>query len=149
MFGPLTPVLGGALIGLAASLLLLTHGKVAGISGIFGGLLKGEALSWRAPFTAGLLLSAPLALLALADGGALFANTAPRSAAVTVVAGLLVGAGSRMGNGCTSGHGVCGLARGSRRSLAATVTFMTTAALMAYAAQRLLAPSADLISSPR
>ena len=138
MFGAMTPIIGGALIGGAASLLLLTHGKVAGISGIFGGLLKGEAVSWRLPFIIGLLLSAPIALFTLSDGGALFANTAPRSTLITVIAGLLVGFGTQLGNGCTSGHGVCGLARGSKRSLAATVAFMSTGAAMAYVTQHLL-----------
>ena len=138
MFGAITPIIGGALIGGAASLLLLTHGKVAGISGILGGLLKGEAVSWRLPFVIGLLLSAPIALLTLTDGGSFFANTAPRAIHITLIAGLLVGLGTKLGNGCTSGHGVCGLARGSKRSLAATVTFMSTGVLMAYLTQHIL-----------
>jgi|LauGreDrversion4_2_1035121.scaffolds.fasta_scaffold452790_1 uncharacterized membrane protein YedE/YeeE len=135
----LTPIIGGALIGLAASLLLFTHGRVAGISGIVGGLIRGESLSCRAPFVIGLLLSAPLALLTFTDGAEFFANTTPRSVPLTALAGLLVGFGSRLGNGCTSGHGVCGLARGSKRSFAATLTFMTTGALMAYVTQHIIA----------
>ena len=141
MFGVLTPVIGGALIGLAATLLLLSHGKVAGISGIFGGLLKGEMISWRGPFALGLLVSAPLFLLAFDEGAAMFANTlgdGSKSVTITVIAGLLVGFGSRLGNGCTSGHGVCGLARASNRSLAATATFMTTGAIAAYVVQHVL-----------
>ena len=140
MFGVMTPLVGGALIGLAASLLLLSHGKVAGISGIVGGVLKGEALSWRLPFTIGLLVSAPIMMLLSGEGAALFANSLSKgtSLTMTIVAGLLVGLGSRLGNGCTSGHGVCGLARASNRSIAATLTFMSTGALAAYIVQHVL-----------
>lgn len=140
MFGVMTPLIGGALIGLAASLLLLSHGKVAGISGIVGGVLKGEALSWRLPFAIGLLVSAPIMMLATEESAALFANSLSKgtSLTMTIVAGLLVGLGSRLGNGCTSGHGVCGLARASNRSIAATLTFMSTGAIAAYVVQHVL-----------
>ena len=140
MFGVMTPVIGGALIGLSASLLLLSHGKVAGISGIVGGALRGEAISWRAPFIIGLLISAPLLTLMISgeQHQALFQNSTGRSLPLVILAGLLVGIGTRIGNGCTSGHGVCGLARGSKRSFAATMTFMTTGVIAAYVTTHLL-----------
>ncbi len=133
-FTPVTALLGGALIGLAASVMLLFNGRIAGISGVYGGLLKPRAgdIGWRASFLGG-LLAAGLLL-------ALFAPqtvqpSAHRSIPITVVAGLLVGFGVRMGNGCTSGHGVCGLSRMSRRSLVATLTFLATGFLTATAIQ--------------
>jgi uncharacterized membrane protein YedE/YeeE len=125
-FTPLSAAIGGALIGLAAALLMLLLGRVAGISGIFGGLLGASAsdLGWRIAFIAGLLL-APVAAMLVGYGVPLPAM--PASWWVIVGAGLLVGFGSRMGNGCTSGHGVCGIARLSPRSIAATAVFMVTA----------------------
>lgn len=127
---------GGALIGLAAVLLMLFNGRIAGISGIFAGLLaplRGEKLTdtgWRVAFLAGLILS-PLLFMA-------FAGERPtiefaRSAPVMAIGGLLVGYGVRLGSGCTSGHGVCGVARLSKRSVAATATFMTTAIVTVFA----------------
>ena len=117
-------LLGGALIGLAAASLLLSNGRLAGISGIVGGLLRpapGE-WGWRAAFVLGLL-----------GGGGLFAAfrpaafaTAARPLPLLALAGLIVGFGSRLGGGCTSGHGVCGLSRLSKRSLVGTLTFMFT-----------------------
>jgi len=124
---------GGVVIGIASALLLLTHGRVAGISGIVGGLLapvRGE-FGWRAAFAAGLVGGG--ILLHLAAPGAIGAPAA--GAGVAVIAGLLVGFGTRLGNGCTSGHGVCGLSRGSVRSLAATITFMATAAATVFFAR--------------
>lgn len=118
----LAPLAGGALIGLAASMMLLFNGRIAGISGVFGGLLKPSAgdVGWRLAFVGGLLLAGVgLALVAPATLGA-----SPASPGVIALAGLLVGFGVRMGNGCTSGHGVCGLSRMSRRSLVATLSFM-------------------------
>ena len=140
MFGVMTPIIGGVLIGLSASLLLLSHGKVAGISGIVGGALRGEAISWRAPFIIGLLISAPLLMLMVSgeQHQALFQNSTGRSLPLVILAGLLVGVGTRIGNGCTSGHGVCGLARGSKRSFVATMTFMTTGVIAAYVTTHLL-----------
>lgn len=126
-FTPLSGLLGGALIGLAAALLMLLTGRIAGISGIFGGLLTPTAndRGWRLAFVAG-LIAAPL-IAALATGMRLPSPAMPASLIVIVIAGLLVGVGTRMGNGCTSGHGVCGIARLSPRSLIATATFMATA----------------------
>ncbi len=117
---------GGVLIGLSATLLLWLNGRVAGVSGILNGVLfpKAGDVSWRAMFFLGLIVAAGL-YMALVPGAPL-----PRtdySRVGLVVAGLLVGFGTRMGNGCTSGHGVCGLGRLSMRSLAAVLTFMATA----------------------
>ena len=122
-FTPLSALLGGALIGLAASLLWLTNGRVAGISGIVSGLVPGRAfdVSWRLSFLGGLLAVGVVASL-LAP--ATVAVSSLRGPAVMLVAGVVVGFGTRLGNGCTSGHGICGLARFSKRSFAATLTFM-------------------------
>jgi uncharacterized membrane protein YedE/YeeE len=123
---PLSGFLGGALIGLASALLMLLTGRIAGISGIFGGLLTARASDrgWRLAFIVG-LIAAPL--LAALGGAAVAAPTMPASYVVIAIAGLLVGIGTRMGSGCTSGHGVCGTARLSTRSITATVTFMIAA----------------------
>jgi uncharacterized membrane protein YedE/YeeE len=120
---------GGALIGLSATLLLATHGRVAGISGIVGRLLHRHADSnaWRWWFIAG-LVGGGFAVQALAPSRIGLSGWA--TTPLLVVAGLLVGVGTQLGNGCTSGHGVCGLARGSKRSLASTLTFMAVAALV-------------------
>lgn len=121
-FTPYASLAGGALIGLAVAMFLLLNGRIAGISGIVGGLLKPSKgdISWRVAFVLGLVASPQLY--------ALFASVpTPRidaSWAALVVAGLLVGVGTRYGSGCTSGHGVCGLSRLSPRSLAATAAFM-------------------------
>jgi uncharacterized membrane protein YedE/YeeE len=130
-FTPGASLLGGAIIGLAASVLLLGAGRIAGISGIVGGLLMPRAgdAAWRAVFVAGLLLGG-LGLRMIDP--ALVRNELPRSVAALIVAGLLVGFGTRLGNGCTSGHGVCGISRGSARSLVATLTFMTTGIATAW-----------------
>lgn len=124
---PLSGFLGGALIGLSAALLMLLMGRIAGISGIFGGLLAPAASDrgWRVAFVAG-LIAAPL-LASFFSGAALPSPTMPASMIMIVIAGLLVGIGSRMGGGCTSGHGVCGIARFSARSLIATAIFMAAA----------------------
>jgi uncharacterized membrane protein YedE/YeeE len=127
------PLAGGALIGAAATLLLLSLGQTAGVSGIVAGALDlRQAVSWRGWFLAGLVFAGALsALLAPSAFGASPAST-PTS---LVVAGLLVGFGSRLGRGCTSGHGICGLSRLSIRSLVATVTFMTAGAVTVLAAR--------------
>ena len=118
---------GGALIGVSASLMLGFNGRVTGISGIVGGLVAPASgdVAWRALFVAGLVLGG---LVAHALWPAAFTVTTA-STGVTVLAGLLVGFGTRVGNGCTSGHGVCGVSRLSPRSLAATATFIAAGAL--------------------
>jgi uncharacterized membrane protein YedE/YeeE len=124
-FTPWTGLLGGALIGLASSLLMLANGRIAGISGILGPSLfpsQGD-LVWRLAFLVGLPLGAGIVQQLSADLHG-FAIT-PRLG-VLIAGGLLVGFGTQLGNGCTSGHGVCGLARGSRRSLVATLVFMAS-----------------------
>ena len=134
-FTPWSALLGGALIGVAASILLLFSGRIAGISGVVGGLLlpKAGEVGWRLAFVIGLALaSVTMLLLSPQSFGA-----SPRSLPLVVVAGALVGVGTRIGNGCTSGHGVCGLSRLSIRSLAATLTFMATGVLAATIARLL------------
>jgi uncharacterized membrane protein YedE/YeeE len=124
-------LLGGALIGLAAALLLLLNGRVAGISGILGGIIKSNVPGdrfWRVAFVLGLVGGA--ALDALTRGG--IALRLQADGPMLILAGLLVGFGTRMGSGCTSGHGVCGLARRSPRSLVATMIFMIVAALTVF-----------------
>lgn len=122
---------GGALIGLSASLLLVLNGRVTGISGVLNALLtpvRGVELAWRLLFVVGLVLGGLVAMAWVpASGGG-----AP-SVATAIVAGALVGVGTRLGNGCTSGHGVCGLSRMSGRSLAATLTFIATGAIAVLA----------------
>jgi uncharacterized membrane protein YedE/YeeE len=124
-FDPVSAAIGGALIGLSAILLMLLTGRIAGISGILGELTSGDR-GWRIAFLAG-LIAAPLALSA--GGHALRAPVMP-GLLVVAVAGLLVGFGTRLGSGCTSGHGICGIARLSPRSIMATLTFMATAMLV-------------------
>jgi uncharacterized protein len=130
-------LVGGILIGVAAGLFLVLNGRVAGISGILGGLLRPAAgeVGWRVAFLAG-MVAGGVGLLLLHAGA--FPEAADRSHAVLVVAGLLVGFGTRLGSGCTSGHGVCGISRLSVRSLAATVTFIATGAATVIAARHLL-----------
>ncbi len=130
-FTPVPALLGGVLIGLSAVLLLLTDGRIAGISGIVAGLLAprhGE-IGWRIAFIAG-MIAAPLALAWLVGAGQPISIA--RSPALLLGAGLLVGFGTRLGSGCTSGHGVCGLARFSPRSIVATLTFLLTAGLTVF-----------------
>jgi uncharacterized membrane protein YedE/YeeE len=130
-FTPVTATIGGVLIGTAAALLWLGDGRIAGISGILGGLptaARGDRL-WRTAFLAG-MLAAPL-LYRIAAG----AVSPPRidaSSAGLIAAGLLVGFGTRLGGGCTSGHGVCGLARLSTRSMVATALFVGTAGVTVF-----------------
>lgn len=122
---------GGTLIGLAAVLLLALNGRIAGISGILGGLITSTAHGerfWRLAFILGLIAGA--GLVAFARGGLPLELQA--RGPILLVAGLLVGVGTRLGSGCTSGHGVCGLARRSPRSLAATMIFMAAGALTVF-----------------
>ena len=125
-FTPLSAAIGGALIGLPAVLLMALTGRIAGISGIFGGLLNpaGNDKGWRVAFIAGLIL-APV--LGGWIGHAMPTPQLPSSWTVIIAGGLLVGFGARLGGGCTSGHGICGVARLSVRSIAATAIFMLTA----------------------
>lgn len=127
-FDPVSAAIGGALIGLAATLLMLLTGRIAGISGIFGDLidLAGRDRVWRLAFVLG-LIAAPLALAA--GGYALRAPAMP-GWIVIAIAGLLAGFGTRLGHGCTSGHGICGIARLSLRSIVATAMFMAAAMLV-------------------
>ena len=121
-FTPWSSLVGGMLIGLAAALLILFNGRIAGISGILGGLLPPKAgdAAWRALFLLGVVL-APLVYAAVEP---LPPFRIEAGSGLLVVAGLLVGIGTRYGSGCTSGHGVCGMARLSPRSIAATLSFM-------------------------
>ncbi len=130
-FTPVSAAIGGALIGLGAALLMLLTGRIAGISGIFGACLNIATpdKGWRIAFIAGLVL-APLAGSFV--GHALAEPQMPTSWVTTMGAGLLVGLGTRLGGGCTSGHGVCGLARLSIRSITATAIFMTTAMVVVF-----------------
>jgi uncharacterized protein len=135
-FTPISAAIGGSLIGLAAALLWLSDGRIAGISGIVGGLLSpGQGdFGWRIAFILGLLGSPILFGVA---GGAMSEIDLHASWLVLAGAGLLVGFGTRLGSGCTSGHGVCGLARLSPRSAIATAIFIATAILTAYVRRRL------------
>ena len=129
-FAALNSLAGGALIGAAAVLMVLWGARIAGISGIVGGLLKLEAgdMAWRWCFVAGLLL-APYVFQLFAPLPEIQIEASP---ATLIVAGVLVGFGSRLGSGCTSGHGVCGVSRGSWRSIVATVSFMLMGMLVVY-----------------
>jgi uncharacterized membrane protein YedE/YeeE len=128
-FNPVPALIGGAMIGLSAAFFLFAHGKIAGISGLVGGLLAPSSNDRRVrlAFVAGLVLAGLVAHLAVP--GSVGTPPASRSLLVLALAGLLVGFGTRLGNGCTSGHGVCGIGRFSARSIVATVTFMVTGAL--------------------
>jgi uncharacterized membrane protein YedE/YeeE len=125
-FTPLSAAIGGGLIGLSAVMLMLLTGRIAGISGIVGGLLDpgNNDKGWRVAFIAGLML---VPLIAGWIGYAMPTPKLPASWTVIIVAGLLVGFGTRLGSGCTSGHGICGVARLSSRSIVATVIFMLAA----------------------
>lgn len=124
-FTPLSGLIGGALIGLASALLMLSAGRLAGISGILGGSLTTSSdRVWRLAFVAGLIAAAVIGPLFGTPGAARLPSA---NLVLYAAAGLLVGFGSRMGNGCTSGHGVCGFARFSARSITATLVFMGAA----------------------
>jgi uncharacterized membrane protein YedE/YeeE len=135
-FTPVSALAGGLLIGLAAAWLILQDGRILGASGLLGGLVPPRAgdWPWRASALAGLVAAPMLA-------GHLFTLPAPAieaNAATLIAGGLLVGFGTRLGNGCTSGHGVCGLARLSPRSLAATATFMGAGFLTVFLVRHVL-----------
>lgn len=135
-FTPWASLLGGVLVGLAAAGFVLFNGRIAGVSGILGGLLapKPGDVSWRLSFVAGLIV-APLAYR-------LFTALPPiqidAGLPVVAAAGLLVGIGTRFGGGCTSGHGVCGLSRLSPRSLLATLCFMATGFITVFIVRHIL-----------
>ena len=136
-FTPWASLAGGIILGLAAALFVLLNGRVLGISGILGGLVRPRAgdTGWRIAFVAG-LLAAPALWTVFAP---LPVTRVDASLPVLVIAGLLVGWGTRYGSGCTSGHGVCGLARLSPRSLAATLAFMAAGFFTVYVARHLFA----------
>jgi len=127
-------LLGGLMIGGASAVLLLGNGRIAGISGILGGVLEGRNLTEGAAFLAG-LVGLPALYAAMTGGPAI---TVTGSVPLLVAGGLLVGLGTRLGSGCTSGHGVCGLSRLSPRSLAATGIFMAVAAAVVLVTRHLL-----------
>ena len=132
-FTPFASLLGGGLIGLSAVVLLAAHGRIAGISGIVSRILPPSIDKAGLPqgiiFLIGLLLAAPLWFVLT---GAAPVQMVSSNGLLLVIAGLLVGFGAVMGNGCTSGHGVCGISRGSARSIAATMTFMATASVTVF-----------------
>ena len=135
-FTPWSSLAGGVLIGLATAMFLLLNGRIAGISGILGGLLrptKGD-VGWRVAFVAGLIFS-PIAFSVVAP---LPAVQIDADAASLIIAGLLVGIGTRYGSGCTSGHGVCGLSRLSPRSMVATALFMLAGFVTVFITRHLI-----------
>lgn len=140
-FTPWSSLAGGMLIGLAAALLIVLLGRIAGISGIVGALLQRSSWAsvanwgWRAAFVIG-MVAAPLVWQLIAP---LPPMEMPSNPLVIVLAGLLVGFGTRLGSGCTSGHGVCGLSRLSLRSLAATLTFISAGAATVFVVRHVLA----------
>lgn len=136
-FTPLSALVGGALIGLAASLFLLAHGRVAGISGLYGGMLRRstDGRGVRVTFIAGLLVGGLVLRFVFP---AAFASSWMAPLPVALIAGAIVGFGTQLGNGCTSGHGVCGLSRLSIRSLVATGTFMLAGIVTVFVVRHVL-----------
>ena len=138
-FTPFASLLGGGIIGLSAVVLLATQGRIAGISGIVSRILPPSVDKAELPqaiiFLIGLLLAAPLWFVLT---GAAPVQMVSSNGLLLVIAGLLVGFGAVMGNGCTSGHGVCGISRGSARSIAATMTFMATASVTVFVLRHVL-----------
>ena len=130
-FTPVNSLLGGICIGIAATIMLLTNGRIMGISGILGDLIslkENDQLSWRIVFVAGVLIGPLVYLLIFQD----FKSTMIADTTLLIEAGLLVGLGTALGNGCTSGHGICGLSRLSVRSAAATITFVGFGIMSVY-----------------
>ena len=136
-FTPFSSLIGGVLIGLSSAVLLSANGRIAGISGIAGGLnsLKIEDYSWRLNFFVGLILGVALYR---GLGGPLIELTISQSLPLLVVAGFLTGFGTRLGSGCTSGHGICGMALLSIRSLVAVICFLSCAMLTVYISKQLI-----------
>ena len=136
-FTPVSALLGGALIGLSVSLLLLLNGRMAGISGIMNGLLsvpKKEEI-WRGLFLLGLVIGAVIFQL-LTDDSLVLRKGYP--ILLIIIGGFLVGVGTRMGSGCTSGHGICGIANFSIRSITATITFMLSGMVTVFILKHIL-----------
>ncbi|MCX8791894.1 YeeE/YedE family protein [Vibrio parahaemolyticus] len=128
---PWESLFGGILLGISATILLLVNGKIAGISGIMNGIMspkKGD-YSWRLLFAVGMIAGGLISVLML---GVAAPSTANLSLGMVIAAGLLVGIGTRLGNGCTSGHGICGMGRLSKRSIVATCVFMAVAGLTVF-----------------
>jgi uncharacterized protein len=136
-FTPVSSTIGGVLLGFAASMLMLANGEVCGISGILGGaaFARGADRVWRLVFLAGLLVGG--AVVAWVDRPAL-AFASEQSTWLAAISGVLVGIGTRMGGGCTSGHGLCGIARFSGRSTLATLVFMATGAVTVFVLRHVL-----------
>ncbi|MEX3070929.1 YeeE/YedE family protein [Vibrio alginolyticus] len=128
---PWESLFGGILLGISATMLLLVNGKIAGISGIMNGIMspKKADYSWRLLFAVGMVAGGFVSVLLL---GVAVPSTANLSVGLVVAAGLLVGIGTRLGNGCTSGHGICGIGRLSKRSIVATCVFMAVAGLTVF-----------------
>ncbi|HCG7478456.1 TPA: YeeE/YedE family protein [Vibrio parahaemolyticus] len=128
---PWESLFGGILLGISATILLLVNGKIAGISGIMNGIMspkKGD-YSWRLLFAVGMIAGGLISVLML---GVAVPSTENLSLGMVIAAGLLVGIGTRLGNGCTSGHGICGMGRLSKRSIVATCVFMAVAGLTVF-----------------
>ena len=136
-FTPVSALIGGAFIGLSAVIMLAGNGRIAGISGILGGAIssRGDERRWRILFLAGLLLATLLYQIVSSSPITIETQASPE---LLVIAGLLVGFGTRLGSGCTSGHGICGIARFSKRSFAATVMFMLFGFITVYVTRHLL-----------
>lgn len=137
-FTPLASLLGGAMIGLAAILLMAFHGRIAGMTGILSGLLPplSNDWAWRAAFIAGVIVAPALIIIVAGASAVPFESPVPTP--WLIIGGLIVGIGVHFGGGCTSGHGVCGLARLSPRSIAATLIFMASTALTVFVVRHLL-----------
>jgi uncharacterized membrane protein YedE/YeeE len=138
-FTPWASLAGGVLLGVASALFILLNGRVLGISGILGGLLAPRSgdIGWRVALLAGLFVS-PLVYALIAPAGFITAPRIDAGFGLLVLAGLLVGVGTRYGSGCTSGHGVCGLSRLSPRSLVATLAFMGTGFVTVFVVRHLI-----------
>lgn len=142
-FTPLTALAGGLLLGLASAIFILLNGRILGISGIVGGLLRPQAgeMGWRIAFLLGMFV-APTLFFAFAPESLIHVPRIEAGSVVIVLAGLLVGFGTRYGSGCTSGHGVCGLSRLSLRSAIATLAFMGAGLLTVFVIRHVLGVSA-------
>jgi len=136
-FTPIASTFGGMLIGLAAAGLLMFHGRIAGISGIAGGIFRRQSgdVTWRIMFLAGLFVSGVLGSWFYPEA---YRVGIDRSSLALIAAGLAVGVGTQLGSGCTSGHGVCGIGRLSKRSTVATASFMATAAITVFIVNEVL-----------